>query len=145
MVVRQPCTSRTHQSTPFDFFSSKTPSSPVSFFQTGILSDKTGGSIPQGTSKRSAFSPLYRQHAMEWHTQVKDLFVKKSNQGVFLSYDTICDIVRIQFRALASACVRRRRSEFCEWTGIGNKPQSGGQQGEKWSGHRNVRKMRWGK
>jgi hypothetical protein len=74
----------------------------------------------KGTRKCPAFALLCGQPAMERDTQVKELFVKKSNQEVFLPHDSIRDVVGVQFSTLAGTWVRRRRGEFCEWIGIAN-------------------------
>jgi len=49
----------------------------------------------KGTRKRSAFALLGRTPALEGHTQVKELFVKKRDEEIFLSHDPVGDVVRI--------------------------------------------------
>jgi hypothetical protein len=72
----------------------------------------------KSTRERPAFALLCRPLALEWHTQVKELFVKKRDEEIFLSHDTVGDIVRVQFSTLAGTWTRRRGGEFCKWIGI---------------------------
>ena len=49
----------------------------------------------QGTGERPAFALLCRPTTPEWHPQIKEFFVKKRDEEVFLSHDTIGDIVSV--------------------------------------------------
>ena len=49
----------------------------------------------KGTRERPAFALLCRPPALEGHMQVKELFVKKRDEEIFLSHDPVGDVVRI--------------------------------------------------
>jgi hypothetical protein len=57
----------------------------------------------EGTRECSALALLCRPTALEWHAQVEKLFVKERDEKVFLSHDTVCDIVRVQFSTFTGA------------------------------------------
>jgi hypothetical protein len=66
-----------------------TPSIKEVFHQTKL-------EIPlESTRERPAFALLPRPLALDWHPQVKELFVKKCDEEIFLSHDTVRDIVRV--------------------------------------------------
>lgn len=49
----------------------------------------------KGTRERPALALLCRPPAPEWHMQVKELFVKKRDEEIFLSHNPVGDVVRI--------------------------------------------------